>query len=179
MPTKIPLLRLHLDWILKTSNQGSLEIFFCGWNIALSLYEHKTRHCLCSQPSSLVQLQSQAVSCISCKDDHQVSQTKASLSPLPLISRLIVMWMLTLLGYMEENLRSYLQVALSYRIHHVLLLLPSHLEKLTSNRNCTQHLPCRICCPIISHPKNHPHPTGPPRTCTLSTHDLHNSCHPC
>ena len=67
---------------------------------------------------------------------------------------------------------------LSYRIHYVLLLLPSHLEKSTSNRNCTQHLPS-ACCPLISHPKPHHHPMISPRTCTLPTHDLHNSCHPC
>ena len=37
-------------------------------------------------------------------------QTKALSSPLPLISRVIAMWMWTLLDYMEENLKTYLQV---------------------------------------------------------------------
>ena len=32
-----------------------------------------------------------------------------------------------------------------------LQLLPSHVEKPTSNRDCTQHLSCRICCPLFSH----------------------------
>ena len=38
----------------------------------LYLYEHKTRYCLCSQPSSSVYFRSQAVPCISCQDNHQV-----------------------------------------------------------------------------------------------------------
>ena len=59
---------------------------------------------------------------------------KASSSPLPLISRLIVMWMQTSLDYMEENLKTYLQCPLLYRIHYVLLVLPSHLEKSTSKQ---------------------------------------------
>ena len=43
----------------------------------------------------------------------------------------------------------------------------------------TQPFPCRIYCPLISHQKTHHHPMSSPRTCTLPTHDLHNSCHPC
>ena len=66
----------------------------------------------------------------------------------------------------------------SYRIHHVLLLLPSHLQKTTSNRDCPQHLPCIICCPLLGHQKTQHHPTSSPRTCPLPAPFLHNSCHP-
>ena len=37
------------------------------------------------------------------------------------------------------------------------LRLPSHLEEPTSNRDCTQHLSRRICCPLFSHLKTHHH----------------------
>ena len=39
---------------------------------------------------------------------------------------------------------------LLYRIHHVLLLLPSHLEKATSNRDNPQHLPFTEYVPLSS-----------------------------
>ena len=93
---------------------------------------------------------------------------------LPLISRLIVMWMQTSLDYMEENLRTYLQVP-TLILDTSCSSVPTHLEKLTLNRYCTQHLPCRIYCPLIRNSKPHHHPMSSPRTCTLPTHCLHNS----
>ena len=54
---------------------------------------------------------------------------------------------------MAENLRTYLQVPTLIQDNTVLLILPSHLEKPTSNRDYTQHLSCRICCPLFSHLK--------------------------
>ena len=160
-----------------------MEVFICGWNDTLSLYQHKTRYCLCSQPSSLVHFQSQAVPCFSCQDDHQIPlcnlRSRHHLCSYhchqgSLFCGCWLHWFawLTTSGPICKCL-------LSYRIHNVHLLLPSHLEKSTSNRDCPQHLPCRICCPLLRHQKTHHHPMSSPGTCPLLTPFLHNACHPC
>ena len=62
LPTRLPLHRLHLDQILKdlqSRKPGNIHLWL---NVSLFIYQQKTRYCLCSHPSSLVQLQSKAVS---------------------------------------------------------------------------------------------------------------------
>ena len=71
-PNKTPTSQTDLAQILKDLQSRKIGSIHLWLECTLCLYQHKTRYYLCSQPSSLVHFQSQAVPCISCQDDHQV-----------------------------------------------------------------------------------------------------------
>ena len=90
-------------------------------------------------------------------------QIKVSSSPPQLTSMLIVMWMWTLPDYMAEKLKILLQADILEQDTSCSSVPAHHLEKPTSNRNCTQHLSCRICCSHLSHQETHHNPASPPK----------------